>query len=54
MYKYVIKQVARRHNKTVTLMPKPIFEDNGSGMHVHQSSGREGRTCSSSAALMPT
>jgi glutamine synthetase len=36
-YKYVIKQVARRHNKTVTLMPKPLFMDNGSGMHVHQS-----------------
>jgi glutamine synthetase len=36
-YKYVVKNVARKYGKTVTLMPKPLFMDNGSGMHVHQS-----------------
>jgi glutamine synthetase len=37
VYKYVVKNVARRNGMTATFMPKPLFEDNASGMHVHQS-----------------
>jgi len=43
IYKYICKNVAARHGKTVTFMPKPLFEDNGSGMHVHQSLWKDGQ-----------
>jgi glutamine synthetase len=41
IYKYVVKGVARKRGMTATFMPKPLFGDNGSGMHVHQSIWKE-------------
>ncbi len=43
LYKYIVKNVAKRHWKTVTFMPKPLFGDNGTGMHTHQSIWKEGK-----------
>lgn len=42
-YKYVVKNVAKRHGRTVTFMPKPVFQDNGTGMHTHQSIWKDGQ-----------
>ena len=42
-FKYVLKNVAHMHGRTVTFMPKPMFEDNGSGMHTHISIWKDGK-----------
>ncbi len=43
MFKYIVKNVGWQYGKTVTFMPKPIFQDNGSGMHTHQSLWTDGK-----------
>ena len=43
LYKYICRNVANQYGKTVTFMPKPLFQDNGSGMHTHQSLWKGGK-----------
>ena len=42
LYKYIVRQVAYQHGKSATFMPKPLWNDNGSGMHTHQSIWKDG------------
>ena len=53
IYKYVVKNTAHQNGMTATFMPKPLFEDNASGMHVHQSCGRARLICSTARRTMP-
>jgi len=41
-YRYIVKNISRKHGKVATFMPKPLFGDNGSGMHTHQSLWKDG------------
>ena len=54
LYKYVVKNTAAAAGKTATFMPKPIFEENGSGMHVHQSLWKDGEPLMYGATAMRT
>jgi len=43
MFKYIVKNICKKHNMVATFMPKPLFGDNGSGMHTHQSLWKKGK-----------